>query len=243
MSGSEDGGFLSRWARRKAQARDQAQARSEAQTRGEAQTRRESPAEVVAPGVVWADAAPPGTVTATVPKPSIAAERHAADDAPATPAAGSAEATRQDAPLPTLADVAKLTRQSDYSPFVQPGVSAEVRNAALKQLFSDPHFNVMDGLDTYIDDYGKPDPIPLAMLRRLHQSRVLGLFDAETEQDGARAGASSDGGAAEAVAESEPSIRPVAIPGPPVRPDDDSDLRLQQDDGAERAGPAPGARS
>ena len=31
----------------------------------------------------------------------------------------------------------------------------------MKKLFSDPHFNVMDGLDTYIDDYGKPDPIPL----------------------------------------------------------------------------------
>ena len=30
----------------------------------------------------------------------------------------------------------------------------------MKKLFSDPHFNVMDGLDTYIDDYGKPDPIP-----------------------------------------------------------------------------------
>ena len=31
----------------------------------------------------------------------------------------------------------------------------------MKKLFSDPHFNVMDGLDTYIDDYGKPDPLPL----------------------------------------------------------------------------------
>ena len=40
----------------------------------------------------------------------------------------------------------------------------------MKKLFSDPHFNVMDGLDTYIDDYGKPDPIPLSMLRRMNQS-------------------------------------------------------------------------
>ena len=39
----------------------------------------------------------------------------------------------------------------------------------------------MDGLDTYIDDYGKPDPIPLSMLRRMNQSAVLGLFDEEAD--------------------------------------------------------------
>ena len=33
-------------------------------------------------------------------------------------------------------------------------------NAAMKKLFTDPHFNVMDGLDIYIDDYRKPDPLP-----------------------------------------------------------------------------------
>jgi hypothetical protein len=70
------------------------------------------------------------------------------------------------APLPTLDDVAKLSRDSDFSPYVARNVDAGVRNAAMKKLFSDPHFNVMDGLDTYIDDYGKPDPIPLSMLRR-----------------------------------------------------------------------------
>ena len=30
----------------------------------------------------------------------------------------------------------------------------------MKKLFADPHYNVMDGLDVYIDDYSKPDPIP-----------------------------------------------------------------------------------
>jgi hypothetical protein len=79
--------------------------------------------------------------------------------------------------LPTLDDVARLTRESDYAPFVRPGVDTEVKNAALKKLFSDPHFNVMDGLDTYIDDYGKPDPISPAMLRQLNQATSLGLFD------------------------------------------------------------------
>jgi len=79
--------------------------------------------------------------------------------------------------LPTFEDVARLTRESDYAPFVQPGVDAGVKNAALRKLFSDPHFNVMDGLDTYIEDYGKADPIPPAMLRHLNQALSLGLFD------------------------------------------------------------------
>ena len=70
-------------------------------------------------------------------------------------------------PPPTLADVAQLTPASDFSRFVARDVQPEVKNAALKTLFADPHFNVMDGLDTYIDDYGKPDPIPPEMLRQL----------------------------------------------------------------------------
>ena len=70
------------------------------------------------------------------------------------------------APPPTLDDVAVLTRESDYSRFVAPDVDGGVSNAALKKLFSDPHFNVMDGLDTYIDDYSKPDPLPPACCAR-----------------------------------------------------------------------------
>src|SRR5207302_631840 len=80
---------------------------------------------------------------------------------------------------PTLADVARLTRDSDFSRLVGADVDASVSNAALKKLFSDPHFNVMDGLDTYIDDYGRPDPIPPSMLRALNQAASLGLFDSE----------------------------------------------------------------
>ena len=63
-------------------------------------------------------------------------------------------------PLPTLDDVAKLTRDSDFRRFVAPASIPGCSNAAMKKLFADPHFNVMDGLDTYIDDYNKPDPMP-----------------------------------------------------------------------------------
>src|SRR5438445_13753180 len=50
--------------------------------------------------------------------------------------------------LPTLDDVAGLNQDSDFSPFLAPGVDETVKRSALKKLFANPHFNVMDGLDT-----------------------------------------------------------------------------------------------
>jgi hypothetical protein len=123
-------------------------------------------------------------------------------------------------PAPTLADVALLTRESDYARFVASGVDEGVKRAAMKKLFADPHFNVMDGLDTYIADYGQPDPIPLAMLRRMNQSKFLRLFE-DDEDDAERP-------PAEAPHESLSAT------------DDDADLRLQQDDAAGRTGPDQG---
>jgi hypothetical protein len=68
------------------------------------------------------------------------------------------------APPPELPPVESLTPESDYRPFFHPKVDEDVRRSALKKLFSDPRFNVMDGLDVYIDDYSKSEPIPPAML-------------------------------------------------------------------------------
>jgi hypothetical protein len=89
-----------------------------------------------------------------------------------------------DAPSPpTLDDVAHLTKESDFSRFVAPDVDPGVKNAAMKKLFAtDPHFNVMDGLDTYIDDYNKYEPIPKSMLRQMVGARALGLLDDELEE-------------------------------------------------------------
>jgi hypothetical protein len=49
----------------------------------------------------------------------------------------------------------------------------------MKKLFTDPHYNVMDGLDIYIDDYSKPDPMPASMLRQLASAKFLNLFEEE----------------------------------------------------------------
>jgi hypothetical protein len=182
--------------------------------------------------------APPAPVPTTAHPPVTVETQRGADTA-----AGGAPA----APLPTLADVAALTRHSDYTRFMLPGVDSAVRNAAMKKLFSDPHFNVMDGLDTYIDDYGKPDPLPMSMLRRMHQSEALGLFRDEVADVAAgavlpavEAKASPDGAAFPAVA---PLASSELLPADPrSRAEDDPDLRLQPDDVDRRRDAGPGPR-
>jgi hypothetical protein len=110
--------------------------------------------------------------------------RQAQDDRSSEPPASpSTSSGRTENPPPTLEDVAQLTRESDFSRFVASDVDPGVKNAAMKKLFaSDPHFNVMDGLDTYIDDYNQYEPIPKSMLRQMAGARALGLLDDELEE-------------------------------------------------------------
>ena len=143
-------------------------------------------------------------------------------------------APSEPAPLPpplTMDDVALLTPQSDYARFVAPNVDENVKRAAMKKLFTDPHYNIMDGLDIYIDDYGRPDPIPESMLRQMAQSKFLGLFDHEEETPPPVA--STHGETAAPV--------PQSLPEPDLSDDENADLRLQQDDAAGRPGAEPGA--
>jgi len=64
-----------------------------------------------------------------------------------------------------------LTFESDFKAFMGAKVEEGVKRAALKKLFADPRFNVMDGLDTYIDDYTKADPISDELLAQLQHAR------------------------------------------------------------------------
>jgi Protein of unknown function (DUF3306) len=152
-------------------------------------------------------------------------------------------------PPPTLDDVRALTPESDFARFVKPDVTPEVKNAAMKKLFSDPHFNVMDRLDTYIDDYGKPDPIPPEMLRKLASAKFLNLFREEEEQEererlaregkGPTAGEDADVPASETVAQSSSRTEQAL---PPAEDHADPDLRLQQDDAPGPQDPGAGPR-
>jgi len=115
---------------------------------------RQSPADV-APEEMPAQAAQPGAI---------------ATDAPPQPPAP------EPVPLPP---VESLTPESDFTPFMQPKVDADLKREALKKLFADTRFNVMDGLDVYIDDYTKSAPIPEGWLEKMEQMRHLGVFKKE----------------------------------------------------------------
>ena len=105
-----------------------------------------------------------------------------------------APADDPESPLPELPPLDKLTIDSDFRVFFHPKVDETLRRAALKTLFSDPHFNVMDGLDTYIDDYSKSDPLPASMLAGLRQAQKILEWAKETEEETAakRAEASTE---------------------------------------------------
>ena len=93
--------------------------------------------------------------------------------APSAAAIPGAEVKTEPKPLPSMADVARLTPESDYSGFLATGVDEAVKRSALKKLFTDPHFNVMDGLDIYVGDYSQPDPMPPGMLAALNHAQAL----------------------------------------------------------------------
>ncbi|MEO8021898.1 DUF3306 domain-containing protein [Polaromonas sp.] len=226
MADEEARGFLGRWARRKTDA-----------------LQGKPLAEPVAP------ATPPAAAEGTAARPS--------SPAPAEPAPAPADAAAQpEKKLLTLEDVKLLNKDSDFKPFMAGDVGPEVRNAAMKKLFADPHFNVMDGLDIYIDDYSKPDPIPESMLRQMVGARFLNLFDDE-DKDKQAAPVSSPRESAnnptdETMAQSyeNPAISdPLRAPDPSSQPElpissgashenhAHTDLRLQPDD----APPAPDA--
>jgi hypothetical protein len=171
-------------------------------------------------------------------------------------------AEKPETPLPTMADVHELTAESDFSPFVAKNVAPEVRNSAMKKLFTDPHYNVMDRLDIYIDDYSQPDPIPESMLRQMVSAKFLNLFKAEEEAeeevkaaaekvalDAKTAKTSQSGALLEASVGDDANIvsmqsvaqlttenlptQTIALSTPISGPNDDhSDLRLQQNHAA-----------
>ena len=139
------------------------------------------------------------------------------------------DSAAQQKPAPSMADVQSLTKDSDYTQFMAGEVAPEVKNAAMKKLFTDPHFNVMDRMDVYIDDYGQPDPIPQAMLRQMVSAKFLNLFeDEDDEKKDAHANLNDIPSAndPQVVAQSVPA---ATISNPEPLTHDHPDLRLQPD--------------
>ena len=231
MSGSDDRNFLSRWADRKTRARREDAGSRAMPPAPHAQPTETPPdrAETKAEAIASRSASASESTTVTTTTSAIVQPIGIVADAPAQPG-------RAQPPSPTLADVALLTPESDYARFVTAGIDPLVQRAAMKKLFSDPHFNIMDGLDTYIDDYGKSDPIPLAMLRRMNQSALLGLFDHENEKTDQNDEAGDLPIAATTPEDTAQTPVETASSHNPTPLDDDPDLRLQQDDALGRPG-------
>ena len=131
----------------------------------------------------------------------------------------------QDKP-PELPPVDALSMDSDFRGFLHPKVDESLRRAALKKLFHEPHFNVMDGLDIYIDDYSVSDPIPEAMLKTMKQAQDIIVAGNERREEAARqeeaerqrlaaaAGAEGDSAAALPAAEPEPAALAEDVAAP-----------------------------
>lgn len=209
-------GFLSRWSRLKRGSGDEPQAAD-----GGAPTNR------AAPGVPAATAASPGAA-----EPQAVAKVHAVPGR--TQRADEAHPVASDSPAPpVLPPIDSLTPASDFKPFMQAGIDATTRNAALKRLFADPQFNVMDGLDVYIDDYSRFEPVTPDVLAKLEHARYL--FDPPQTRVNAQGHvedvvdeepAAADAVVADAGAGSVPDAgtAPAGVPDPqlpvaPERPD------------------------
>ena len=94
---------------------------------------------------------------------------------PAMPAAVAASNVAE-APAetpPELPPVESLTPESDFTPFMRSEVDPKTRQQALRTLFRDERFNVMDGLDVYIDDYSKFEVLDPEIVKQLVQSRYI----------------------------------------------------------------------
>ncbi len=147
--------------------------------------------------------------------------------APTPPEVVAEPAPVEPPPTLTLDDVARLTPESDYSAFVARGVPADVRNAAVKKLFTDPHYNVMDGLDIYIDDYSQPSPLSATEMARMVGAQFLKLVEDPEEVKPA------------AAPQADPTVADTREPtaAEPTAPHDDhADLQLQPDDVPEPPG-------
>ena len=72
-----------------------------------------------------------------------------------------------------LPQLSSISLAEDFTPFMQAKVPQALKRQALKALFKEPHFNVMDGLDTYIDDYTVFEPIAPDVMATLSSWKTI----------------------------------------------------------------------
>ena len=172
----------------------------------------------------------PAAPTKTAPVAGVAALPVALETDPAKASAPAPLPVEPPEKLLSLDDVKALTQDSDFKPFMARNVGADVRNAAMKKLFTDPHYNVMDGLDIYIGDYSIADPIPESMLRQMVGAKLLKIFDEEEDDEQQQATAAEPPPASlPPDALNKPTPEPVALSG------DSPDASLPEPQGTEHS--------
>jgi len=99
---------------------------------------------------------------------------------------------KEETPAPVLPPLDKLTPESDFTGFMHPKVEDALRRAALKKLFSDPHFNVPDPYEPFSGDWTGGEPISEEMLATLNQARTLLFNNKEEKKDAQETAANRD---------------------------------------------------
>lgn len=193
MSDTEDDGFLQRWSRRKQEARHD---------------------EPPAPDDGETDAAVPA-----------AAHEEAGDRPTESPAAGGDDSGQAAEPEPPgdedMPPLGTIDQGGGVEAFFSPNVSAGLRRAALKRLFSQPEFGSPDLLEEYAGDYSKPTPlgdiVTVEMRYRTEQARKLAerKLKAALESESETEPAPSESSAAASDAQA-----PAAPPDPTPEPQD-----------------------
>lgn len=176
--------FLSRWARLKRESRERA------------------PGELAEP--------------AQRPDPEAQADAQQAavqPEAPSHPPDSRDATSASDESPPVLPSLDSLTAESDFAAFMSAKVSPEMRRLALRKMFQNPKYAVVDALDPYRADYGAYTPLGdiITSDMKFHAERLL-RRELEKAAEAAEA-------AGNAPPESAPAVAGTA-PADPVSPAD-----------------------
>jgi hypothetical protein len=116
-----------------------------------------------------------------------------ASDQPDDSVSAATEIDRAESETPVLTDadmppIESLNENSDYSGFMSPGVSSQLRKLALRKLFAGAGFNIRDGLDDYDEDFTSFEPLgDLVTSDMKHQAEMAEKRKREAEEKAAEA--------------------------------------------------------
>jgi len=126
-----------------------------------------------------------------------------------------------------LPPISAISLAEDFTPFMQAKVPQALKQQALKALFKEPHFNVMDGLDIYIDDYTVFEPISPEVMATLSSWKTImnppqqvvtsGGYAVDVESEAGKAVLAARAELPEANAALQSGTGRVQVPAPAAR--------------------------